>query len=162
MGIKNYLVEGVSGTGKTSVCHELTRRGYQGINGDRELAYQGDPVTGEPLPGSAHEHHIWDVAKVRSIVEDHSHSKTFFCGGSRNFSQFIDLFDEVFVLGVAWSVLEQRLAARGDDEWGGTVEERALVKRVQATGEDTPQIGIRIDTSVPLAKVVDTILNHCE
>ena len=28
MGKRNYLIEGVSGTGKTSVCHELRRRGY--------------------------------------------------------------------------------------------------------------------------------------
>lgn len=48
MGVRNYLVEGVSGTGKTSVCHELSRRGYQAINGDRELAYRGDPATGQP------------------------------------------------------------------------------------------------------------------
>jgi adenylate kinase len=27
MGIKNYLIEGVSGKGKTSVCKELQRRG---------------------------------------------------------------------------------------------------------------------------------------
>ncbi|MEM6902085.1 MAG: nucleoside kinase, partial [Pseudomonadota bacterium] len=73
----------------------------------------------------------------------------------------IDLFDQVFVLDVAWPVLEQRLAARGDDEWGGTEAERALVKRVQATREDTPNTGIRIDTSAPLDEVVDTILNHC-
>ncbi|WP_255508672.1 hypothetical protein [Micromonospora sp. A202] len=41
MGLRNYLIEGVSGTGKTSVCKELQRRGYDAVNGDRELAYQG-------------------------------------------------------------------------------------------------------------------------
>ena len=35
MGKRNYLIEGVSGTGKTSVCQELRRRGYVAINGDR-------------------------------------------------------------------------------------------------------------------------------
>ena len=52
MGIRNYLIEGVSGTGKTSVCNELQRRGYHAIHGDRELAYQGDPETGEPTVAS--------------------------------------------------------------------------------------------------------------
>ena len=43
MGIKNYLIEGGSGTGKTSVATELERRGYHVIHGDRVLAYVGDP-----------------------------------------------------------------------------------------------------------------------
>jgi hypothetical protein len=51
MGMRNYLIEGVSGTGKTSVCEELQRRGYHAIHGDRELAYRGDPETGEPTDG---------------------------------------------------------------------------------------------------------------
>lgn len=66
MGIRNYLVEGVSASGKTSVCHELMRRGYHTINGDRELAYQGDPQTGEPTDTADHAHHIWDVDLVRA------------------------------------------------------------------------------------------------
>lgn len=51
MGMKNYLIEGVSCTGKTTVCNELQRRGYHAIHGDRELAYQGDPETGQPTDG---------------------------------------------------------------------------------------------------------------
>jgi broad-specificity NMP kinase len=43
MARSNFLIDGVSGTGKTSVCKELERRGYQAIHGDRELAYQGAP-----------------------------------------------------------------------------------------------------------------------
>ncbi len=66
------LVEGVSGAGKTAVRRELQRWGHHAINGDTELAYQGDPETGEPLPGVAHEHHRWDVARVRSLVADRS------------------------------------------------------------------------------------------
>jgi hypothetical protein len=49
MGVRNYLIEGVSGTGKTTVAEELQRRGYHVIHGDRELAYVGDPDTGAPL-----------------------------------------------------------------------------------------------------------------
>ncbi len=51
VGIRNYLIEGVSGTGKTAVCKELRQRGYHAINGDTELAYQGGPDTGEPTAG---------------------------------------------------------------------------------------------------------------
>jgi len=56
MGVRNYLIEGVSGAGKTAVCTELQRRGYQAIHGDRDLAYQGDPEPGQPTVGRTHEH----------------------------------------------------------------------------------------------------------
>jgi len=62
MGIRNYLIDGGSGTGKTAVCDELQRRGYQAIHGDREL--WAKPESGE---GRAPERHLpprWDVAKV--------------------------------------------------------------------------------------------------
>src|SRR5690606_41841530 len=98
MGMKNYLIECVTCTGKTSVCNELQRRGYHAIHGDRELAYQGDPETGQPTDGRTHENHIWDVEKVKALVANEDEPFTFFCGGSRNFSKFIDLFDGVFIL----------------------------------------------------------------
>ena len=158
MGIKNYLIEGVSGTGKTAVCDELRRRGYHAIHGDRELAYQGDPRTGEPLDGLAHEHHIWDVDKVRALVADHGHPASFFCGGSRNFDRFIDLFDGVFVLDVDPDTLNRRLAARPEDEWGGRDSERELIVRLHVTGEDIPENAIVIDATAPIARVVDAIL----
>jgi len=69
MGVTNYLIDGVSGTGKTSVCRELQRRGYQAITGDTDLAYQGDPATGLPVEGHTHEHYIWDVEKVVALID---------------------------------------------------------------------------------------------
>ena len=162
VGIRNYLIEGVSGTGKTSVCHELRRRGFQAINGDRELAYQGDPETGEPLDGFAHGHHIWNVDKVRALAADQSHAASFFCGGSRNWHRFIDLFDEVFVLEVDLETLMRRLATRPEDEWGGRASEREHAARLHATKEDNPKIGVVIDATAPLARVVDEILERSE
>src|SRR5580693_7010646 len=158
MGIRNYLIEGVSGSGKTSVCNELRRRGYHSINGDRELAYQGDPRTGKPLDGFAHEHHIWNVDRVRALVADESHAASFFCGGSRNFASFIDLFDRVFVLEVDLGTLNRRLAARPETEWGGRPAEQRLIRRLHATKEDTPEGDVVIDATAPLEQVVDEIL----
>ena len=166
MGKRNYLIEGVSGTGKSAVCEELRRRGYAAINGDRELAYQGNPTTGEKiesLGGDAetrHRHHIWDVEKVRRLAANQADDVTFFCGGSRNFKQFIDLFDEVFVLDVDVTTLNQRLDSRSEDDWGKRKSERDIVLRLHATKEDTPSSGVVLDATQPLASVVDEILRY--
>ncbi|MDP1715122.1 MAG: hypothetical protein Q8L41_10300 [Anaerolineales bacterium] len=160
MGKRNYLIEGVSGTGKSSVWQELRRRGYAAINGDRELAYQGDPTTGEKTEGFSHEHHIWDVEEVRRLAANQDDEVTFFCGGSRNFNQFIDLFDEIFILDVDAETLNERLDNRTDNDTGKSKSERELILRLHATKEDLPSSGIVIDATQPLVSVVDEILSH--
>jgi broad-specificity NMP kinase len=179
MGKRNYLIEGVSGAGKTSVCQELRRRGYVAINGDRELAYQGDPTTGQKTEGfdreaeglhgeerlsseaeARHAHHIWDVEKVRRLAANQDDEATFFCGGSRNLKRFVELFDEVFILEVDAETLNERLDSRLDDDWGKRKSERELILRLQATKEDVPSSGIVIDATRPLVSVVDEILGH--
>ncbi len=161
MGLRNYLIEGVSCSGKTTICNALRAGGYHAINGDTELAYQGDPATGEPLEGHAHEHHVWDVGKVRALAADRGHAETFFCGGSRNFHHFLEIFDRVFVLELDVDTLDRRLAMRPDGEWGSKPSEQHLIRRLHATREDLPHDAVPIDASAPVDQVVDAILRHC-
>ena len=172
MGIKNYLIEGVSGTGKTAVAEELQRRSYHALHGDRELSLRGDPLTGRPLedpvpealredPTWVHEHHIWDEDKVRALAADQRQPISYFCGGSRNAARFIGLFDEVFVLEIDRDTLKRRLDARPADEFGGRSDERALILRLHETKADMPPVGVTIDATAPLDQVVDAILARC-
>lgn len=172
MGLRNYLIEGVSGAGKTTVAEELQRRGHHVIHGDRELAYLGDPETGEALEQPAtesvtdrvrwqHERWIWDVNKVKSVIADQSNAQSFFCGGSRNHHHFIHLFDGVFVLDIDAETLNLRLAGRPKDEFGGKPKERRLVARLHATKEDIPKNAVNIDATAPVTRVVDDILSKC-
>jgi len=94
-------------------------------------------------------------------VADQGHAASFFCGGSRNFSSFIDLFDRVFVLEVNLDTLNRRLAERPETEWGGRPAERRLIRRLHATKEDTPKGDVVIDATAPLERVVDEILERC-
>ena len=163
MGRRNYLVEGLSGTGKTSVCTELQRRGFHAVHGDRELAYQGDPKTGTPTDSAAHENHIWDVDRVRALAADRGNPVTFFCGGCRNFPTFIGLFDAVLVLEVDLDTLNRRLDERPDGEWGGGEPvDRARIVRWHETKADVPQNAIPIDATAAITDVVDEILRHVD
>jgi len=172
MGARNYLIEGVSGSGKTTVAEELERRGYQVIHGDRKFAYYGDPESGEPQDwpsdqserdtvGWGYEHWIWPLEKVRLLIADQSNAMTFFCGGSRNRHHFIDLFDQVFVLEVDPTTLNRRLVARPDDEFGGKPIERELTLRLHESRADIPGNAVSIDATLPIARVVDQILAKC-
>ncbi len=176
MGIRNYLIEGVSGSGKTAVAEELQRRGYHVLHGDRELKYRGDPKTGNPVSEPAHksemdkavwqqEHLLWDIDKVKSVIADHSIPISFFCGGSRNFHRFIDLLDGVFILEVddldtLYRRLDERVA-RDPTDWGGKPEQKELVARLHRTKEGLPKGGVVIDATAPIERVVDEILGKC-
>jgi hypothetical protein len=166
MGRRNYLIEGVSGTGKTAVCTELQRRGYQAIHGDRELRYQDDPDTGTPsdtLTPARYKSPLWDVEKVQAFVANKDEAVTFFCGGSRNFSTFIALFDGVFILEVDLDTCLRRIDERvalDPTDWGGKPAEREHIARLHQTKEGIPQNGMIIDATAPLARVVDEILRH--
>jgi len=166
MAKRNYLIEGSSGTGKSAVWEELQKRGYAAINGDRELAYRGDPETGRrserqygPNVGPGFGHHIWDVDRVREIASNEDDDVAFFCGGSRNFQKFLDVFDKVFVLDVDSETLRERLDRRTADDWDVTDGENSteFVLRLHATKEALPE-GIIIDTGRPVSDVVDAIL----
>lgn len=102
---------------------------------------------------------MWHVQKVAALVANDDAEETFFCGGSRNFPQFIELFDAVFVLTVDRDTLIRRLDERNSDdsEWHPAQGERELIERLHATGEGTPP-GIAIDATAPIARVVDAIL----
>ena len=172
MGVRNYLIEGVSGAGKTTVAQDLERRGHHVVHGDRTFAYYGDPETGEPLEWPAMQSEaeriawgyprwIWPVEKVKTIIADYSRPMTFFCGGSRNAHHFIELFDKVFVLEVDRDTLNRRLARRPDDEFGGRPLERELIARMHATKEGLPRTAVQVDATRPVATVVDEILAKC-
>ncbi len=166
MGKRNFLIEGASCTGKTAVCDELQRRGYQALHGDRELAYQGDPETGEPVEGitglAVHQYHVWNVDKVTALIANQDEAATFFCGGSRNFPKFIDMFDGVFILDIDLDTLNRRLDQRPEEEWGGRQAERELIVRLHRTKKELPRIGAVIDATAPIARVVDELIRRSD
>jgi len=110
------------------------------------------------------EHHIWNVGKVQAVVANKDEVITFFCGSSRNFAKFIDLFDGVFVLEVDLDTMNRRIDERvalDPSDFGGKPEERKLIARLFATKEDVPKNAISIDATAPLPRVVDDILRTC-
>lgn len=101
---------------------------------------------------------MWQVDEVRARAADRTAPVTFFCGGSRNWERFLDVFDLVVVLTLDAATLARRLDARPSDEFGGMPDERALVERLHRTGDGLPP-GTPVDAMRPLAAVVDEILH---
>ena len=159
---RTILVTGGSCTGKSTVCRELERRGVRTVDGDRDLAYQGDPVTAErlstPVTGPAsHWHHLWDVTRARNLAAA-AGEVVIFCGDARNLDDVLDVFDEIVVLQIDETTLRRRLESRPATEFGATPGERDLVLRLHREPDRWPSRSTVIDATRPVEDVVDDLL----
>jgi hypothetical protein len=115
MAKRNYLVEGLSGAGKSSVYEELIRRGYKAISTDRAWAYHADPATGLPGGPIHHDNFMWDQQKAVSELESPEPELLFVCGSSRNRDRFLPYFTKIFNLRIDDDTMRRRLQERTDD-----------------------------------------------
>ena len=161
MAKRNYLVEGLSGAGKSSVYEELIRRGYKAISTDRAWAYHADPDTGLPGGPIHHDNWMWDREKAVGELESPEPEVLFVCGGSRNRDHFLSYFTKVFNLHIDDDTMGRRLQARTADDWevgpDGGPDEIELVLELNRSNEK-PTGAIDVDATQPLNQVVDELL----
>ncbi len=149
MAKRNYLVEGLSGAGKSSVYEELIRRGYKAISTDRAWAYHADPDTA--LPGGPIRHHtfIWDQQKAVSELQSPEPEVLFVCGSSRNRDRFLPYFTKIFNLRIDDDTMRRRLQERTDEDWPLGKEGVELMLTLNRSDEK-PAGAIDVDATQPL------------
>jgi gluconate kinase len=157
MAKRNYLVEGLSGAGKSSVYEELVRRGYPAISTDRAWAYSADPDTGLPGGPIHHDNWMWDQHKAVSELESPEPEVLFVCGSSRNRDHFLPYFAKIFNLRIDDDTMRRRLQARTDDDWPLGQEGVELMLRLNRS-DAGPAGAIDVDATQPLNQVVDELL----
>jgi len=157
MAKRNYLVEGLSGAGKSSVYEELIRRGYKAISTDRAWKYHADPNTGLPGGPPHYGHSMWDQRKAVSELESLEPEVLFVCGSSRNRDCFLPYFTKIFNLRIDDDTMRRRLQERTNNEYGKQPEEVELMLRLNRSDEK-PAGAIDVDATQPLHQVVDELL----
>ena len=157
MAKRNYLVEGLSGAGKSSVYEELIRRGYRAISTDRAWKYHPDPVTGLRDGASRYDAPKWDEHKAISELESLEPEVLFVCGSSRNRDRFLPYFTEIFILRIDDDTMRRRLQERTNNDFGKQPEEIDLMLRLNRS-DAKPAGAIEIDATQPLHQVVDELL----
>ena len=167
-------ITGPPGTGKSTVCAELKRRGYTAYDTDKDsIAFFYNNTTGEAVT-----EHVPSVDRTPTWREQHSfkakretierlrkeaEQKTvFLCGVTSNDADELwDIFDTVFALVITDEhILRERILNRTEDGYGKNPHEfAALLKWQKTAADDYTKLGaILIDASKPLSDVVDDIL----
>ena len=119
----DYLIDGSSGTGKSTIFEELTRRGYHAISSDRAWAYSADPESGLPGGPRHHDNFLWDKTKAIPALESNDPDVLFVCGSCRNRDEFRPYFRKVFNLKIDDDTMRRRLDERTNNDFGKKPEE---------------------------------------
>jgi RNase adaptor protein for sRNA GlmZ degradation len=142
------LVTGMSGTGKSTVVHELRRRGYAAYDAD-------DDGYSEPAPGGAWH---WRVEAIDELLARYDETLVFFAGCSDEQAGFE--WDCIALLTTPEPVMVSRVETRATNPYGkGTAEMARILEDLR---EVEPLLRRRanvvIDTTQPLDDVIDQLL----
>jgi hypothetical protein len=142
-----YFVNGSPGAGKSTVCAELTRRGFVAYDTDLDqLSAWSDDVLRLP------------PTTVRRIAAEVGDGAGFICGSTGNEGEVWDLFAAVVFLSVSTGTLRRRLAERGGFGSSGTELEGVLGRHSDAEAANAGFGAHLIDGDRPVAVVVDDLL----
>lgn len=128
-----YLITGLPGTGKTTVCAELKERGLEAYDADQDhLAHwydaNGDPVKEEDEERTVEfvNAHTRDIALqiVEGLATQATDKTVFVCGDPENEDELQPLFTGIFALVLDESVRQDRLDTRTNNPWGKLPHER--------------------------------------
>jgi hypothetical protein len=144
----------MSGTGKSSLLHELTARGYRTVDTD----YGGyfETIDGERL---------WREDKIDALLAsapDQGPGVLFVQGTTRNQVVFYPRFHHIVLLSAPAEVLTERLATRTTNPYGKDPAELAETLYYQQTVEPLLRATATLEvvTTVPVARVADLVLGH--
>jgi gluconate kinase len=153
-------IDGLSGTGKTTLAAELALRGYRAIDADAAFAYFADPVTGAPTEVETRANWIWDGQRLREFAHASQDDLVFLCGGAMNQNEFFDLFTKRFTLCIDDDTMRERLLTRTSNGYGKDTGELAeQLELNQSTVEYAEGLGsIVVDATRPINEVADDIV----
>jgi broad-specificity NMP kinase len=171
---KSILVTGVAGSGKSTVCKELQRRGYKAFDIElmRPLFAMKDRITGRTVS-------IWDNTdlelvkrldwlcdgkKLGKLVRRNRRGVVFYCGIASNLDGLVPLFDKVLLLRCSREVLGKRLRARTTNDFGSDPKVRRwlLDSKTKWEGDILEHGAVAIDADGNLAETTDGVVEEAQ
>lgn len=151
------LITGMSGTGKSTALLELGHRGHRVVDTDSDDWCEW--VTLRDQNGQIEHDWIWREDRMRDLLADHTTGMLYVAGCKSNQGKFYDQFDAVVLLSAPTEVLFERITARDTNDYGKSLEDRALILEHIATIEPLLRRTSTavIDAAQPLEEVVDQL-----
>lgn len=169
-------ITGNSGAGKSSVCKELGRRGYETHDTDEnDISSWQHNATGKTVERPSDEkerttkwyaEHDWNMSrlKVEKLAKLATQKLVFLCGSTSNADEMLDLFEKVFYLSVDEDTLKKRLLVRTDNDFGKAPDELQNILGWHKSLEDRykKHEAMLLDATKPIGAVVDDIMSSLD
>ncbi len=168
--MKKIYITGVSGTGKTTIAHELEKRGYLVVSIDEVsgLCSWTHQETGEkhggkdtPLTKEFVDAHDWivDIEHLNKLL-DKDVEVAFVLGMAGNQNEFLPSFDKILLLECNPETFSARIDARTDNDFGKDPQIKAqILNRYKTYGEEMRSRGaIVVNTDRPIDAVVKDVI----
>lgn len=148
------LITGMSGTGKSSLLHELAARGYRAV--DTDYGDYFETIDGERL---------WRTDRIGRLLDsapDGPAGALFVQGTTRNQVVFYPRFHHIVLLSAPAEVLVERLTTRTTNPYGKNPAELAETLEYKQTVEPLLRASATLEvvTTVPVTRVADVVLAH--
>ncbi|HET8606875.1 MAG TPA: AAA family ATPase [Gaiellaceae bacterium] len=124
--LRNVLVTGMSGTGKSTALAELRRRGFETVDTDEP----GWTEWSEREDG-----YVWREDRVAELLARDREVPLYVSGTVSNQGRFYPRFDAVVLLSAPAEILLERIASRRTNPYGKAPAERDLIREHLATVE---------------------------
>ncbi|HYF97051.1 MAG TPA: AAA family ATPase [Patescibacteria group bacterium] len=172
---KSVLVTGITGTGKSTVCKELIKLGYEAydIESIPGLFAMYDKHTGQLLKEDINDdleltkkgYWICDKEKLKDLIDKQNDDLAFYCGTGTHIYKVMDLFSQVILLQIPDKITRQRLSKRSAGEYGNRpeIQDWIMTWKNEAEEEILAKGAISIDaTKVPqeVAKAIIAVRNN--
>jgi shikimate kinase len=160
----------MSGTGKSTLVNALAARGYKAIDLDTDEWSEWVPVAGEAdlfdptaPPDSVwrNQDWVWREDRVQRLLSTDDADLLFVSGTASNQGKFHARFDHIVLLSAPANVLIERLSTRTNNPYGKHPDDLARVLEHLRTVEPLLRraASVEIDTSAPVNRVLETILD---
>jgi hypothetical protein len=176
LSLSLVYVTGISGAGKSSVLHELRRRGFRAVGVDEdgygrwldrrsgeERTYPTDAATLDPHEWYAAHRWVLDVDGIEELKSrvDRDGSLVFLCGVAAGDAEAWTYFDVVCALVIDQATIRARIELREDSWYGKRQDELDQVLAWNAGYADTYRGfgAVIIDATEPVPVVVDAVIS---
>lgn len=171
--MKTYYITGISGTGKSTVIEELSKRGYSTIDIDdveglchwvnKSSGELADYYTGVGADWLSQHEWICDKTILKKELLSKKSEIVFVCGLADNKTKILPLFQKVFLLQADEDTITKRLTSSGRaHDFGFHEADRKYIFSI-AKDFETQSVkagAIPINTNQPAAQVINTILSE--